>query len=288
MLRRWLRVGGVLAAVAAVLLLLPQTSSAQWMGRGGIGFNIGRAGFYSGSPYYSGFYPGYRSGYYGWNSPYYGSSWYPRSYGSFGLYSPGYTRWNSPGYMSGYAPSYTRWYGPRSSYDWSTPGYYSSSFPTARSGTFYSSDMSRGGYYGTQTGDTAPAADRTVSIDVRVPPDAEIWFEGNKTQSTGMFREFVSPQLEPGQDYVYQMRARWTDNGQEVNKTRELRVRAGDQLSLDLLGEAATGSATSSEQPARGTTPDTAPDTGTTPRTPPADTGTGTPGETRPNPTDNR
>jgi uncharacterized protein (TIGR03000 family) len=275
MLRRWLRVGGVLAAVAAVLLLLPQTSSAQWLGRGGIGFNVGRFGFYSGSPYYSGFYPGYYSSYYGWNTPYYGSTWYPRYYGSSGWYAPGYTRW--------YAPGYTRWYGPRYSYDWSTPSYYSSSFPTARSGSFYSSDMSRGGYYGAQAGDTAPA-DRTVVIDVRVPSDAEIWFEGAKTQSTGTFREFVSPQLEPGQDYTYQMRARWMDNGQEVNKTRELRVRAGDQLSLDLLGEATAGAATSPEQPARGA----APEPGTTPRTSPADTDTGTPGETKPNPTENR
>lgn len=280
MLRRWLPVGGVLAA-AAVLLLLPQTSSAQWMGRGGIGVNAGRFGFYSGSgsPYYSGFYPGYYSGYYGWNAPYYGSTWYPGYYGS--------SRW--------YTPGYARWYGPRYSYDWSTPSYYSSSFPSGRSGSYYSSDMSSRSYYGAQAGDMAPA-DRTVLIDVRIPSDAEIWFEGAKTQSTGMFREFVSPQLEPGQDYIYQIRARWMENGQEVNKTRELRVRAGDQLNLDFLGESAAGSASPAEQPARGAAPSTTdqnrdptnPDTGTTPKPPASDTDTSTPGGTRTNPPENR
>jgi uncharacterized protein (TIGR03000 family) len=279
MLRRWLPAGGVLAAAAAVLLLLPETSSAQWFGRGGIGVNVGRFGFYygSGSPYYSGFYPGYYSGSYGWNYPYYGSTWYPRYYGSY----------------STYAPRFTRWYGPRYSYsyDWSTPSYYGYTYPSGSMGTFPTFDMSSQGYYGAQTGDTGPV-DRTVLIDVRVPPDAEIWFEGAKTQSTGMFREFASPALEPGQDYTYQVRARWMEGGQEVNKTRELRVRAGDRLGLDFLGESAMGSAFPSDQPARGPaidrnlermprygTEQTRPDTGTPPQTPPSET---TPPKTTP------
>ncbi len=280
MLRRWLPAGGVLAAAAAVLLLLPETSSAQWFGRRGIGVNVGRFGFYygSGSPYYSGFYPGYASGYYGWNYPYYGSTWYPRYYGSYRTYAPGFTRWYGPRY------SY--------SYDWSTPRYYSYGYPSRSMGAFSSVDLSNQGYYGAQTGEMGPS-DRTVLIDVRVPPEAEIWFEDNKTQSTGMFREFVSPALEPGQDYTYQMRARWMEGGQEVNKTRELRVRAGDQLSIDFLGESAF--AFPSDQPGRGPaidrnldrmpkygTEQTSPDTSTTPQTPPSDTGTSTPKTTPP------
>jgi uncharacterized protein (TIGR03000 family) len=122
--------------------------------------------------------------------------------------------------------------------------------------------MSSQGYYGAPAGDMGPS-DRTVLIDVRVPPDAEIWFEGAKTQSTGMFREFVSPALEPGQDYTYQVRARWMENGQEVNKDRELRVRAGNQLALDFLGESAAASTFPSEQPARGPAMDRAPVYGT-------------------------
>jgi uncharacterized protein (TIGR03000 family) len=284
MLRRWLPAGSVLAAAAAVLLLLPETSSAQWFGgRGGIGYNTGRFGVYfgSGSPYYSGFYPGYASGYYGWNSPYYGSTWVPRYYGSY----------------SNYAPGFTRWYGPRysASYDWSTPSYYSSSYPSGTMGSFYATDMSSQGYYGTPTGDMRP--DRTVLINLRVPPEAEIWFDDAKTQSTGMFRDFISPPLQPGQDYTYQVRARWMENGQEVTKNRELRVRAGDQLNLDFLGESA--SAFPSDQPGRGPAIDrniermpkygteqnlnrTTPSTETTPRTTPLDPGTSTP--PKPNP----
>jgi len=267
-----------------VLLLLPETSSAQWIGRGGVGFNVGRFGFSygSGSPYYSGFYPGYGSGNYGWNNPYYGSTWYPRYYGSYSPYAPGFTRWSGPRF--GY------------SYDWTTPIDYSRSYPSGTMGSFYATDTSSRGYYGTQTGDMRPT-DRTVLINLRVPAEAEIWFEGAKTQSTGMFRDFISPPLELGQDYTYQVRARWMENGQEVTKNRELRVRAGDQLNLDFLSESAA--AFPSDQPGRGPAIDrniermpkygtdqnperTTPSTETAPRTTPLDPGTATP--PKPNP----
>lgn len=246
MLRRWLPAGSVLAIAAAVVLLVPQTSSAQfrrgWGGWGerGLGFGVDGAGFYygTGSPYTYGFYPGYNSGYYGWNYPTYGSTWYPSNYGGYGWNTPFYSRWSRPTY----------------SYDFSTPSYYSSGIPSGTMGSFYSSDMSNRGYYGAPMGETFGQQERTVLIDVRVPPSAEIWFEDAKTQQTGTFRAFISPTLEPGQDYVYHVRTRWMENGQPVEKTRDLRVRAGDQLSIDFLNEAAAGS-TPSGEPYRGTTP---------------------------------
>jgi len=247
MLRRWLPAGSVLAIAAAVVLLLPQTSSAQFRrgggGWGGRGWGVGTdgAGFYagSGSPYNYGFAPGYNAGYYGWNNPSFGSTMYPNYYGGYG--------WNTP--------SYSRWNGPSSSYNWSTPSYYSSSFPSGTMGSFYSSDMSNRGYYGAPMGQTFGQPERTVLIDVRVPPNAEIWFEDAKTQQTGTFRAFISPTLETGQDYVYHVRTRWTENGQPVEKTRDLRVRAGDQLSIDFLNEATAGSFTPAGEPSQGVTP---------------------------------
>ncbi len=234
MLKRWLSTGGVLAAAAALLLLLPQTSSAQFRQRG-FGVNAGPVGFYygSGSPYYYGAYPGYS----GWNRPYYGSTWYPSNYG-----------WSS-------AWQSQNWSGPSYTSDWSSPSYSGYSYPSRTAGSYYSSDMNTGSYYGTPQGEMPRAPERNVVFDVRVPPNAEIWFEGAKTQQTGMFREFLSPPLERGQDFTYHVRARWNENGKEVDKTRELRVRAGDHMMIDFLGESATGSAFPSEQPRGGGVP---------------------------------
>jgi uncharacterized protein (TIGR03000 family) len=217
-----------------VLLLLPETSAAQWRG-GGIGVGSGRFGVYYGSarPFYSGYYPGFGSGYYpgfgsgyyGWNTPYYGSTWNPRSYGDFG-YSRGYPR---------------GWAGPSYDYRWSAPQYYSSTAPSGTAGPYYASEFGRG-YYGTPG--EMPRSDQTVLVRVHVPAEAEIWFGGAKTQQTGTAREFISPVLEPGQEYTYEVRARWMQDGQEVVRTRDLRVRAGNQYHVDFLSEAPSGTRT--------------------------------------------
>src|SRR5262249_12814251 len=43
---------------------------------------------------------------------------------------------------------------------------------------------------------------------------------------------FVSPPLAPGQEYVYHLRVRWTDN----ERTQRLIVRPGDTLTFDFMG----------------------------------------------------
>jgi uncharacterized protein (TIGR03000 family) len=68
---------------------------------------------------------------------------------------------------------------------------------------------------------------------VKVPADAEVWFGSGKTRQTGELREFVSPELEPGRDYTYEVKARWTENGKEVVRTRTFDVSAGAWLVVD-------------------------------------------------------
>lgn len=239
MFRRWLPGGSVLAVAAALLLLMPQTSHAQfrhgdWGRGGGWGFNAGNMGYYGiGNQYYYGYNPRYYSGYSAWNYPNYSSSWYPDYYGG----------------SSSYWPSYS------SGYNWATPSYYSSSYPSGSTGSSYSSDRNTGSYYGAPIGTMSGQPDRTVLIDIRIPPEAKIWFEGTPTQQTGTFRAYISPPLERGQDYVYHVRARWMENGQEVDKTRDLRVRAGDQLSMDFFNEVAPGASFRPGEPTRGAAP---------------------------------
>jgi uncharacterized protein (TIGR03000 family) len=87
-------------------------------------------------------------------------------------------------------------------------------------------------------------------INVRVPPDAEVWFDDQKTTQTGGFRSFISPSLNPNEDFVYTIRARWTENGRPVEKTRKLHVHAGDRLFANFMtqGPRGTGSGTSGPQ----------------------------------------
>ena len=76
---------------------------------------------------------------------------------------------------------------------------------------------------------------RTVLIDVFLPAEARLWFQGEPTSETGAVRQFESPPLEPGQAYTYDVRATWKDDdGREVVQSRRLTVRAGDHLEVDL------------------------------------------------------
>jgi uncharacterized protein (TIGR03000 family) len=70
--------------------------------------------------------------------------------------------------------------------------------------------------------------DNTAQVDVRLPADAELWFDGQKTSQTGSTRTFHSPALEPGQDYVYSVHARWGADGKPTDETRKVTVHAGD------------------------------------------------------------
>jgi uncharacterized protein (TIGR03000 family) len=74
----------------------------------------------------------------------------------------------------------------------------------------------------------------TAAIDVRLPvADAELRFQDTKTQERGTLRRFRSPALVPGSDYTYDITATWTEGGREISQTRQLLVRAGDQLFVD-------------------------------------------------------
>jgi uncharacterized protein (TIGR03000 family) len=77
------------------------------------------------------------------------------------------------------------------------------------------------------------SADPTAHVRVRVPAGAEVWFGQGKTQQTGAVREFVSPALTPGKEYTYDIKARWTEGGQEVVRTQRLDVAAGAWKTVD-------------------------------------------------------
>jgi uncharacterized protein (TIGR03000 family) len=77
----------------------------------------------------------------------------------------------------------------------------------------------------------------TAAIEVRLPADAELSFQGESVHQTGSLRRFVSPALVPGSDYTYDVQARWVEDGREVSRSRQVGVRAGDRLTIDFTND---------------------------------------------------
>jgi uncharacterized protein (TIGR03000 family) len=207
MIRRTLLLSApVLAAI--LVLTLPASSAAQMMtiapgGRGG----------YSGG--WSGYSPGYSSGWVGY---------YPG-------YASGWSGYPSPGYGSYYSPGYSYYSYPRSAY-YNYPYYSSYAYPG--NNYYYSRGSIPSGYqsfYPSDAGDN-----RVAYVRVQVPPYAEVWIEGTKTQQTGSNRLFVSPPLDSNGNYTYTVKARWIANGQEVTRSKSVPVRAGEEASVTFPG----------------------------------------------------
>jgi uncharacterized protein (TIGR03000 family) len=74
----------------------------------------------------------------------------------------------------------------------------------------------------------------TVLIRMRVPGDALVWIEDQATSQRGADRDFLSPSLVPGREYVYHIRVQWDDNGKVVERTRAVTVHAGDRVNLTI------------------------------------------------------
>jgi uncharacterized protein (TIGR03000 family) len=76
----------------------------------------------------------------------------------------------------------------------------------------------------------------TAKVTVIVPPDAEVYVDGSPTTQTGSERPFVTPPLQQGQNYSYQIRATWNADGDTVSRTRKVLVRAGADVRVDFTG----------------------------------------------------
>jgi uncharacterized protein (TIGR03000 family) len=138
----------------------------------------------------------------------------------FGYYSPWYSYY---GYYPGnyYYSGWPTYYG----------GYYSPYGP--RADTIYASPQgsSYRSFYA-EPQDTST----TASVTVQVPANAEVWFGSMLTRQQGSERNFVSPPL-PSGAYVYDIRARWLENGQVVDRTKQVKVRGGERVRVNFLEE---------------------------------------------------
>jgi len=75
-------------------------------------------------------------------------------------------------------------------------------------------------------------ASAPATIDIMVPSEAEIYIQGRKMDLTGSVRHFVTPFLNPGAVYSYDITAKWTENGREMTKTQRVLVKPGEAESV--------------------------------------------------------
>jgi uncharacterized protein (TIGR03000 family) len=75
--------------------------------------------------------------------------------------------------------------------------------------------------------------DRSITLVVEVPADADIWIDGRKTQQAGTTREYESPPLPAGNVYTYEIRAKWTEKGRGLEQTQIVMGRAGEKVSVN-------------------------------------------------------
>jgi uncharacterized protein (TIGR03000 family) len=87
-------------------------------------------------------------------------------------------------------------------------------------------------------GNVAPAP---ALLRVRLPADAELWIGDSPTAQRGVERQFVTPPLEGGRNLSYEIRARWTEQGRAVERTRAVQVYPGDRVTVDFLAPQAEG-----------------------------------------------
>ncbi len=81
---------------------------------------------------------------------------------------------------------------------------------------------------------TPPPPDHAAHLQLLVPENAEVLFNGTRTTQTGTTREFVSPTLPAGKQFDYTIAVRSIDaNGKVIVDERVIHVRANDWFQVD-------------------------------------------------------
>jgi uncharacterized protein (TIGR03000 family) len=76
---------------------------------------------------------------------------------------------------------------------------------------------------------------RKALLEIRVPyADAALTFDGKRMYREGRMRRFVTPKLEAGSRYTYEVQASWLDDsGKDVKQTKQVQVAAGQRVLVD-------------------------------------------------------
>jgi uncharacterized protein (TIGR03000 family) len=86
-------------------------------------------------------------------------------------------------------------------------------------------------------GTMAPAP---ATIIVTLPADARLTIDDAATTSTTERRVFVSPELAPGRDFHYTLKAEWKSEGKPVTVSKTITVTAGNETNVNLQADMAS------------------------------------------------
>jgi uncharacterized protein (TIGR03000 family) len=174
---------------------------------------------------------GYGAGWFGYGGGYYIDPFtgFPLNAGyGAGLYGAA-AGYYGPGSWYGYAPSYSYEYGINRVIP--VAGGYQTFQPIVTAG--YNPPVAPQGM-----SQALPPKSKTAVLDLFVAdPGAEISINGNKMQQGGQQRKFVTPELEPGKKYSFEVRAKWTQNGKQYDKTRTVTVYQGEQVGINFVAD---------------------------------------------------
>jgi uncharacterized protein (TIGR03000 family) len=82
---------------------------------------------------------------------------------------------------------------------------------------------------------TATVPVNAATIQVMVPPNAEVWIDGKIHSQVGAVRSFATDALLPGKTSRHEVRVSWMVDGQPVTQTREIQVQAGNQRIVNFM-----------------------------------------------------
>jgi uncharacterized protein (TIGR03000 family) len=88
-----------------------------------------------------------------------------------------------------------------------------------------------------------PNGPAPATLVVRLPADARLTIDGYPPRSTSGTRWFVTPPLEPGRTFHYELRAEVERGGKRLTQTRQVAVRAGQEsnVTIDFPGPSVAG-----------------------------------------------
>ncbi len=204
-----------------VLMALGTAGEAPdyWGGCGYGGYGGGYCGGWGG-----GYCGGYGGGYCGGYSSYCGG--YSSYCGGYSSYCGGYSSYCG-GYGGGYS-CYSPCYSYTPCYSYSAPAY------CAPMQISPAAPMPR-------KDGKKPEEEVSATIIVNLPADAKLTFDGEATKSTSARRTFVTPELKPGVEYSYILKAeRMQDGKPVVLADKKVTFKVGDKIEINLNQAPAT------------------------------------------------
>jgi uncharacterized protein (TIGR03000 family) len=79
-----------------------------------------------------------------------------------------------------------------------------------------------------------PPPDAALVI-VKLPAEAELWFDDTRTTQDGSYRRFVTPPLEAGQPVVCTLRVRWHVKDADLTRVEKVEAEAGKCVTVNFL-----------------------------------------------------